>query len=216
MLNSETDYGIGSKQYNFVLNDLKQSSKDPNIQWIIVVSHDPIYTSPTKYPPQKEFRDIYHHIFDRFDVDFVIHGHIHNYQRSYPIAFNENNPDSPTITSNNKDTYVDPVGQIYLITGTGGRLNYDLNGQSDFIAQQHKAHGFLDLKLSGDGNTIKGIFYSNNNREILDEFIVQKTAGAKQISPDINYIDKGYDNNLQINPLDSLFSDVLNSLPQYK
>ncbi len=218
MLNSETDFGVGSNQYNFVLKDLKQASADPNIQWIISVTHEPIYTSPTKHSPQREFRDMYHHIFDQYEVDFVIHGHVHNYQRSYPLTYNENNPDFPTITSKNKNTYVDPVGEIYLITGTGGRLNHALNGQSDFIAQQYKGFGFLDLKLSTDGRTIKGTFYSNNNMEVIDEFVVQKTDTIKQMNPNKNYInDRNADDlKTKINPLDSIFSDILKSTPRYK
>lgn len=217
MLNSETDFDVDSKQYNFVLNDLKRTESDPNIEWIITVFHHPIYTTATKHSPNEKFRDIYHPIFDQYDVDFVIQGHVHNYQRTYPIVFNEHSPDTPIVTNQHKNTYVDPTGQIYLITGTAGRQNHELIGQANYNADQYKGFGFLNLMLSNDGKTIKGVFYSNNNGEIIDEFVVQKTGAIKPINPDRNYKDDKKDqDNLQSNPLDSLFSDILNSTPRYK
>ena len=39
-------YASGSAQRNFVQNDLQQASTDPNVKWIIVYLHKPMYTSP--------------------------------------------------------------------------------------------------------------------------------------------------------------------------
>src|SRR5919112_3328367 len=46
VLATETDYAVGSAQYNFALNELKKASSDPAIQWIIVDFHRISYTSP--------------------------------------------------------------------------------------------------------------------------------------------------------------------------
>ena len=46
-LNSLIPYGKGSQQYNFVKSDLAQASNTNKIDWIIVVSYQPFYTSPT-------------------------------------------------------------------------------------------------------------------------------------------------------------------------
>ena len=46
-------------------------------------------------------------------------GHTHNYQRSYPIKYNPDNPSNPIITNTHKNNYTDPEGQIYAIVGTG-------------------------------------------------------------------------------------------------
>ena len=39
-------YGSGSAQRTFVQNDLQSASTNPNIKWIILYLHKPMYTSP--------------------------------------------------------------------------------------------------------------------------------------------------------------------------
>jgi len=58
--------------------------------------------------------------FEQYNVDLVLHGHQHNYQRTYPIKYNSDSPANPIITDKNKSTYTNPEGQIYLTVGTGG------------------------------------------------------------------------------------------------
>ena len=43
---SELKLKEGSKQFDFVKNDLQKASKNPNTRWIIVSVHDPLYSSP--------------------------------------------------------------------------------------------------------------------------------------------------------------------------
>ena len=63
---------------------------------------------------------MYHSLFDKFGVDIVLEGHVHNYQRSYPIACNPKNLSGPIVTSASENNYNNPEGQIYVIVGTGG------------------------------------------------------------------------------------------------
>ena len=39
-------YASGSAQRNFVQSDLQSASTNPNVKWIIVYLHKPMYTSP--------------------------------------------------------------------------------------------------------------------------------------------------------------------------
>src|SRR5919108_2739026 len=116
-IDSMIPYTINSPQYSFVRNDLISTSQNPNIKWIIVYFHHPMYTSSSKHPSDSLLRETYHPLFDQYGVDLVLQGHNHNYQRSYPLAYNNNsnaNDDgslsNPTITSNNTNTYSDPTG----------------------------------------------------------------------------------------------------------
>ena len=43
-------------------------------------------------------RNIYHAKFDQYGVDLVLNGHLHNYQRTYPIKYDPGSPSSPTVT----------------------------------------------------------------------------------------------------------------------
>ncbi|MDQ5868486.1 MAG: Ig-like domain-containing protein [Thermoproteota archaeon] len=180
-LNSEQNYGIGSSQYNFVKKDLESASNNPNIHWIIVTFHQPAYTSPNSCSSCKaatSIRDTYHPMFDQYGVDLVLEGHVHNYQRSYPLSYNKNDPSSPSVTSTDKNNYVDPKGSIFVIVGTGGINFHSLAGKGSYIVNQQDAKfGFLNIHFSDDGKILRGTFFANDG-SILDQFSVTKSSSG--------------------------------------
>jgi hypothetical protein len=119
-MSTELPWTKVSAQYKFVKDDLLKASIDPNIDWIVVLYHDLAYTSPSVKHAKSSLRDTYHPLFDRYNVDLVLQAHQHNYQRTYPLNYNNDDPSNPIATSNNTDTYNDPSGQIYATIGTGG------------------------------------------------------------------------------------------------
>src|SRR5215217_1697358 len=104
-ISTELPYENGSEQYEFVNNDLSKVSSDPKIDWIVVFFHSLAYTSPADIGKgnraEKEFRATYHPLFDKYDVDIVLQAHNHNYQRTYPIVFNNDKPKEPIVTDKN-------------------------------------------------------------------------------------------------------------------
>jgi len=183
-MNSEQNYAQGSSQYNFVKNDLQLASSNPNIRWIIVTFHEPAYTSPNSCSSCKaatSIRDIYHPIFDQYRVDLVLEGHVHNYQRSYPLAYNENNPSKPLITAYNKNNYIDPKGSIFAVVGTGGINLHSLAGKEPFIVnQQDSKFGFLNIYFSDDGKAMDAQFIANDG-SVLDQFSITKSSIPKVV-----------------------------------
>ena len=180
------DYKPGSAQYQFIENDLKTASTNPNIDWIFAVESTPLYTSPSKHDADITIRDTYHPLFDRYDVDLVLSSDNHNYQRTFPLKYNnQGNSSNPIITDKNQTNYDgDYEGQIYLITGTAGRSHYDLEGQAPFVTKQNdKQFGFLYIDINTN-NTLTGTFYSNENgsdtlnqninenKNIIDQFTI--------------------------------------------
>jgi hypothetical protein len=187
-IDSMLPYTIDSPQYSFVKRDLISTSQNPNIKWIIVYFHHPMYTSPSKHPSDSLLRDTYHPLFDQYGVDLVLQGHNHNYQRSYPITYNNTNnnsnanPSNPTITSINTNTFNDPTGEVYVIAGTGGEDLYNLKSKADFIATQYKGFGFLNVDVSSDGTKLNGTFYANENGgSVKDTFIITKLVTPESI-----------------------------------
>jgi Icc-related predicted phosphoesterase len=185
---TQLDYKSGSKQFNFVKNDLQEASKNPDIKWIIVNLHRPIYTSPNSCSASscegsKTLRDVYHPLFDKYDVDLVLAGHVHNYQRSFPIKYNDDKPSKPTITSSNKNNYNNPGGEIYAVVGTGGINFHGLTGKPSFIAsQQDIRFGALELKITGNGNMLEGSFYGNDG-SVKDKFSITKSGKSAVSNP---------------------------------
>ena len=101
---TEISFSSGSAQYNFVKNDLQAASQNSNIKWIIVNFHRVMYTSPNTCSAStckgsSSLRDAYDNLFDQYGVDVVLQGHVHNYQRSFPLKYNPSSPSNPTKTS---------------------------------------------------------------------------------------------------------------------
>ena len=172
---TEIPYKSGSDQYKFVVNDLSKASTDKNVDWIVVFMHRIMYTSPTSCSScgaLSDLRETYHPLFDKYGVDFVLQGHAHDYQRSYPLQYDQKDEEDPIVTDKNSGKYNDPKGEIYAIVGTGGEDFHALKSKSSFIASQNDARfGHLNLDTSKSATTkiLNGQFIGNDGK-IMDEF----------------------------------------------
>jgi hypothetical protein len=191
VMSEEVPNKISSEQYRFINDDLAAASSNSSIDWIIVMMHEPVYTSPYKQwnGMDLSFIETYQPVFDNYKVDLVLSGDIHNYQRSYPLRYNPlrhydaSNPSdavttAPIITTIEKGNYTDPKGQIYITVGTGGApLQTSLREQSAFIAiQDATTYGTLDIEIIDNGQRLVGTFYANKNGVIKDRFSVDKST----------------------------------------
>ena len=188
MIDSEASYFPGSDpdfsdlkdtaQYRFVENDLSKAHNNSNIKWIFVMSHRQFYSSlcgeHDSCEPIKKFRDTYHPLFEKYGVDLIFSGHAHNYQRTYPLIYNEVNSSEPIIEDKSNTEYTSKKGMFQVIVGTGG---IDLDGfsnQEPFVAyQQDTNYGFLNIDVVDQGNTLLGQYYSNTGK-IVDAFKITK------------------------------------------
>ncbi len=183
VMSAKSVYYKGSEQYNFVLEDLKKASENENVNWIVVSSYGPPYTSPSEHTAFKELREVYHPIFEQYGVDLVLSGHNHNYQRTYPLTYNPNDTGEPTVTNTAASNYDGQKdGIVFAIVGTGGVNFYSFNGQAPFVDTQFaNKFGFLNIDISNGNPDIKltGTFYDNKGGQILDQFTIEKDPKNK-------------------------------------
>jgi predicted phosphodiesterase len=145
LLNTEESYSTNTQ---FLENQLK-NTKQP---WKIVAMHNPLYSSPSNHPEEKELAGRLQPLFDQYGVDLVIYGHNHNYER---IKL----PDKST---------------VFIQAGIGGESHYNIkgdrsNGGVEF--QDDNDYGFV--KLTINSNTLSGQFISHGGK-ILDSFSMVK------------------------------------------
>lgn len=190
VMSSEDSFSEDSEQYDFVKDDLEKAFTNSSIKWIVTYFHNPVYSSPNQHVPNFSFRDIYHPIFDQYNVDLVLQAHNHNYQRSYPLEYNQSDSANPTVTTTEKTNYVDPQGPIFVVVGTGGHSLYDLDDRSPFnVYQTANDYGFLNIDISNDGDTLEATFYANednddngdddnDNGAIKDQFTINKITSV--------------------------------------
>jgi len=106
--------------------------------WRFVAFHHPGFNSSVAHRDEQQMR-LLCDIFERQGVAIVFSGHVHNYQRTYPLKFAVKTypdgrspaPASPVDGTCTLDKEYDgtartrPSGVIYLITGAGGAKLYD-------------------------------------------------------------------------------------------
>ena len=182
-LSTETPYEEGSKQYKFAEKDLEQYSNDKSIDWIIVFYHKNVYSSGGGLPDEKDFRESYHPLFDKYNVDLALQGHHHAYERFYPIIFNDKNDNKPIVSAQDKvkgsNLFQDPQGTIFLTVGTGGAESMTVSKGKPFsAAREDGKFGIMNIAIEkddGNKNILTGTFIDNKkNHKVLDEFKIIK------------------------------------------
>ena len=107
-LNSYTPSDLNSAQYLWLESDLVSTNRI-KLPWIIVVMHCPWYNSNTAHQNEKQtllMRETVEDILFKYQVNLVITGHVHAYERTYPVYQDKPNP----------------VGPIYITIGDGGNI----------------------------------------------------------------------------------------------
>ncbi|MDP3970748.1 MAG: metallophosphoesterase [bacterium] len=142
-VNSNVDYSIGSEMYNWLETDL-QANQDK--LWKIVILHHPPYSSgvhgntiDTHYTLVPLFEDN--------DVNLVLAGHDHAYERSKKIN-----------------------DVLYIVTGGGGKSLYsqthDTTNSNLYVADYH----FTGLTVKKKKITIRAI---DKNGYVFDKYILR-------------------------------------------
>jgi Calcineurin-like phosphoesterase len=133
-LDSESTMAIGSSQYNFVQQDLLANSRPCMLAyWHHPVISSGMHGNSPNARPMFELMDK-----PEYDVDLVLNGHDHNYERFGNI----------TIDPNNGDFKADPAGIREIVVGTGGaNLRSMPTTQTGSEKRLSSTHGVLHLTL---------------------------------------------------------------------
>jgi predicted phosphodiesterase len=179
---------------DWVKKDLAASS---SATWHFVMFHHPGFNSSIEHFEQQQMR-LLAPIFEKGKVDVVFNGHVHNYQRSFPMTFAPvkngtllvGGKDNKTIRGravvgkwtldHNFDgkTKTNPKGVIYVVTGAGGQELYNPEQEKDADTWQKFTHKFISTvhsltsaEVNGNKLTIRQIGIDGKE---LDSFIITK------------------------------------------
>jgi acid phosphatase type 7 len=178
----------------WVKDDLEKA-KDAT--WRFVMFHHPGFTSARDHFEQQHMR-LLSPIFDKYKVDIVFNGHVHNYQRSFPLRFAKDK--NGTLLMGGKDNKAvrgrvvngkwkldknfdgkintTPQGTIYIVTGAGGQELYNTDQNNDPDTWQKFTDKFISNEHSFtvadvDGKTLIIRQISADGKE-LDSFKIVK------------------------------------------
>jgi acid phosphatase type 7 len=155
---------------DWVTRDLENAK---NSEWRFVMFHHPGFNSSRAHYEQQQMR-LLSPIFEKGNVDIVFSGHVHNYQRTYPMRFTPDRSGVLLITLPDRirgrvvngkwelDKIFDgkkqtkPNGIIYIITGAGGQSLYNPDQTRDVDSWQKftyfffsTAHSFTEMDVNG-------------------------------------------------------------------
>jgi UDP-2,3-diacylglucosamine pyrophosphatase LpxH len=169
------DFRPGRPQYQFVEQDLNANRK----RFTVVVFHHVAYTSGHTHNADERIQQELTPLLERFNVDLVISGHNHHYERTYPLRYRQ--PDDPTITSTG-DAYTGEDGIVYVITGGGGRSIYRFQGaQPGWSAVRCECHEVVRVDVDDAGVlTVTAIGLDGT---AVDRFTITKTADGAPAAP---------------------------------
>ncbi len=161
MVDSDRPLKKNSKQYVWLEKELAASSA----RWKFVAHHHPPYTSDEddygdtwKGPSRRGESDLddLPALYEKYGVDMVFFGHIHDYERTWPILGGR----------------VQDHGVVYLQGGGGGGgLENYAPTRSWFTAKVHRDHHFVMVTINGDVLQLQAIDWKGN---LFDQTFIRK------------------------------------------
>jgi predicted phosphodiesterase len=178
---------------DWVANDLNAAAGST---WRFVLFHHPGFNSSREHYEQQQTR-LLSPLFEKGNVDVVFAGHVHNYQRSYPLTFvpDDNgsllmgrSPDRPSGRVVNGQWVLDktfdgvnkrsPKGIIYVVTGAGGQHLYNTEQETDPDSWQKftdkfvsTVHSLTVVEIDGKTMVVKQL--AADGKE-LDKYTISK------------------------------------------
>ncbi|MEQ6120310.1 metallophosphoesterase [Reichenbachiella sp. MALMAid0571] len=165
------------KQKSWLEDDLKKAQQ--NYDWIVVFLHH--NGKSCTYKDDYDAVVSLYPLFDQYNVDLVLNGHAHTYERLKPM----NGKGKVANQQKNHDLYQDTEGFISITAGSGGKLRgvgsdptaYTPDPSNckylDLVAFYNHTWAYLEIAVNGkilDAKTI-----SVQNGEVLDSFVIKKS-----------------------------------------
>ena len=136
---------------NWLREDLRRANKDNTVLWIVVWFHQPPYVS-FSHNSRKDLRDSWGVLFDKYNVDLILNGHCHAYQRNYPVSHDG------TIYKAGDPHYVNPPYPLYIVSAAGA-VNYEGKSQANLRGDSFQAK-WHNSRYGPDGDYV---FYPSNH-----------------------------------------------------
>lgn len=163
--------GYDSVQYRWLEEDLRKAHENRDqYPWIIVYAHRPMYCSAVYdgcMPPSLlVVRNAWSKIFKKYKVDLAFWGHMHAYERTYPVY------DADVISYD----YNDLKGLPHFMVGAAG-CNEGLYSwqptQPDWSAFRISEYGFGELQVFNSTHA-DWKYIQSSNGEVLDYITISR------------------------------------------
>lgn len=135
-IRSNTGYSDGA-QNSWVERTLAAYRADPNVDFIVCFFHHCAYSTTDAHASDGGVRAAWCELFDRHQVDLVLQGHNHVYERTDPIR-----ADRPTmVAGDHAVVYPETDGTVYYTVGCAGRPRYSFQPDE---SESYRGHEIPD------------------------------------------------------------------------
>jgi 3',5'-cyclic AMP phosphodiesterase CpdA len=156
-------------------------------KWTIATFHHPIFSS-AKERDNKELRELWKPVFDKYGVDLVLQGHDHSYARGQAGPFTKNELEGV----NKRDAV---AGTAYVVSVSGGKMytletdlwdNYEAKLERKAEnTQLFQVISVEDDKLRYEAFTVTGALYDSfdlikNGRNGKNKFVDRKNYSESE------------------------------------
>lgn len=140
------------------------------VPWIVVMAHKPLYCSTNDYYDCKigcqKIAGAMEAILQENSADLFLAGHLHNYERSWPV-FKGN------VTAK---SYSDPDSPVHVVIGMAGDVEGLTNkwmAAPDWRARRDARLGYAMLDFQ-DASTMRFEYVLSESGEVADSFVLTK------------------------------------------
>lgn len=169
------------EQLDFLRADLtKANANRDTVPWIIAYAHKPLYCSTEDYYDcsinmgMGHIRRLFEPLFQEFGVDVYLTGHVHNYERTFPV-FNG---------TAKQRSYDNPKATVHVVIGSAG----DDEGLTDrwqkttpawSVAREGEHVGYAEMVFA-NASTLTFNYRNAANGSLIDYFSITKTRAEKK------------------------------------
>jgi predicted phosphodiesterase len=137
-------FSKGSAEYAWLENDLSNAKADKKIKWMILYVHYPLYAFGASLIP--EWQHQLSPLIDQFEVDLVLSGHRHVYERHKAIR------NRKIVEPKNPHVYQKSEGTVYITNGSAGGSLQGVGGAelaTMAFTPSKKIHTYAIMTING-------------------------------------------------------------------
>lgn len=134
-----------TEQLRWLERTLQDAQRNRIYRWRIAFMHHPPYSSTARRGNNARIIQTFVPLLERYQVDLVIMGHNHNYERFYPMRGGQ-----AVVRSGTR--YPQGKGVVYVICGGGGVSLYDLMPKpTPTTAKRERTYCYLKVRVPASG-----------------------------------------------------------------
>jgi hypothetical protein len=158
------------EQLEWLAADLQASQGQP---WRIVFFHRPPYSSGAEHGSDLTVRQAFGPLFEQYNVQFVLNGHEHSYERTVPWRESTNNARQAV---------------TYIVTGGAGGESYPV-GRSAFTAFSRAVPHFVRMTISASSATLEAV---GANGAVIDRYTLSPSQQKSDTAnPQVSIVSPG-------------------------